>query len=140
MPPREPAAANVVAHVDQSKKGEEAAVLQSNSVINRVLRPFRAGLVALAALFVAVAASVAGATTLPAGFSETTVVTGLSAPTAFAFAPDGRIFVCQQNGQLRIYTSTGSSLGLAPLNSPRGRRRSRSRRSPVAASYHHVCW
>jgi glucose/arabinose dehydrogenase len=103
----------VVAHVDQSKKGEEAAVLQSNSVINRVLRRFRTGLVALAALFVAVAASVASATTLPAGFSETTVVTGLSAPTAFAFAPDGRIFVCQQNGQLRIYTSTGSSLGTA---------------------------
>jgi glucose/arabinose dehydrogenase len=41
------------------------------------------------------------AATLPAGFSETTV-SGLSAPTAMALAPDGRIFVCQQTGALRI--------------------------------------
>ena len=43
----------------------------------------------------------ARAATLPGGFSET-VVTGLSAPTAMAIAPDGRIFVCQQTGALRV--------------------------------------
>jgi glucose/arabinose dehydrogenase len=42
------------------------------------------------------------AATLPTGFTETPVATGLSAPTAMAFAPDGRLFVCQQGGQLRV--------------------------------------
>ena len=41
------------------------------------------------------------AATLPAGFTET-IITGLSAPTAMAFAPDGRLFVCQQTGELRV--------------------------------------
>src|SRR5689334_4366644 len=42
-------------------------------------------------------------TTLPAGFVETPVVTsGLSNPTAMEFAPDGRLFVAQQGGQLRV--------------------------------------
>ena len=39
---------------------------------------------------------------VPTGFTETQLVTGLSAPTAMAFAPDGRIFVCQQGGALRV--------------------------------------
>src|SRR4029453_12880666 len=42
------------------------------------------------------------AATLPAGFSETVVASGLGNPTAMAFAPDGRLFVCQQGGQLRV--------------------------------------
>jgi len=39
---------------------------------------------------------------VPADFTEATVVSGLSSPTAMAFAPDGRLFVCQQGGQLRV--------------------------------------
>src|ERR1051325_2461374 len=39
---------------------------------------------------------------LPAGFSESLVATGLSSPTAMELAPDGRIFVCQKDGQLRV--------------------------------------
>ena len=39
---------------------------------------------------------------LPAGFSASLVATGMQSPTAMAFAPDGRVFVCQQNGQLRV--------------------------------------
>src|SRR4051812_26298072 len=42
------------------------------------------------------------AATVPAAFSDETVATGLSSPTAMAFAPDGRLFVCQQGGQLRV--------------------------------------
>ncbi|HVF28143.1 MAG TPA: PQQ-dependent sugar dehydrogenase, partial [Pyrinomonadaceae bacterium] len=42
------------------------------------------------------------AATLPNGFGETLVAGGLSTPTAMAFAPDGRLFVCQQGGQLRV--------------------------------------
>jgi uncharacterized protein (TIGR03437 family) len=41
------------------------------------------------------------AATLPAGFSETQI-SGLASPTAMEIAPDGRIFVCQQGGALRV--------------------------------------
>jgi glucose/arabinose dehydrogenase len=41
---------------------------------------------------------------LPAGFTETQYGSTLApgSPTAMAFAPDGRLFVCLQGGQLRI--------------------------------------
>jgi glucose/arabinose dehydrogenase len=42
------------------------------------------------------------AATVPSGFSDEVVVSGLASPTAMAFAPDGRLFVCQQAGQLRV--------------------------------------
>ena len=42
-------------------------------------------------------------TLLPPGFTDTTVATGLTKfTTALQFAPDGRLFVSQQNGQVRI--------------------------------------
>ena len=41
------------------------------------------------------------AATLPTGFTETQI-SGLSGPTAMEFAPDGRLFVCLQGGQLRV--------------------------------------
>ncbi|HEV7474866.1 MAG TPA: PQQ-dependent sugar dehydrogenase [Pyrinomonadaceae bacterium] len=42
------------------------------------------------------------AATLPANFVETQLASGFNNPTAMAFAPDGRLFVCQQGGQLRV--------------------------------------
>src|SRR4249919_2252783 len=39
---------------------------------------------------------------LPAGFAETQIATGLAAPTAMAFAPDGRLLITEQTGALRI--------------------------------------
>lgn len=42
------------------------------------------------------------AATLPAGFTETRIATGLASPTAMAFAPDGRLFVAEQGGRLRV--------------------------------------
>src|SRR5437899_1815154 len=42
------------------------------------------------------------AATLPTNFSEAVVASGLSNPTAMAFAPDGRLFVCLQGGQVRV--------------------------------------
>jgi len=42
------------------------------------------------------------ATIVDSGFTDTTVVSGISNPTAMAFAPDGRLFVAQQTGQLRV--------------------------------------
>src|SRR5712671_1617996 len=55
-----------------------------------------------ALLLVGVAQSTARAAILPAGFSESLVADGLSAPTAMQFAPDGRLFVCEQGGRLRV--------------------------------------
>ena len=46
--------------------------------------------------------TVANAATVPSGFTDSVVAAGLTNPTAMALAPDGRIFVCQQNGQLRV--------------------------------------
>jgi glucose/arabinose dehydrogenase len=56
----------------------------------------------VAVLLLTTLAAAAQAATLPAGFTETRVATGLSNPTAMAFAPDGRLFVCLQGGQLRV--------------------------------------
>ena len=42
------------------------------------------------------------AATVPTGFTDSVVASGLTNPTAMAFAPDGRIFVCQQGGALRV--------------------------------------
>ena len=48
------------------------------------------------------AAAAASAATLPAGFNESVVASGLSNPTAIEFAPDGRLFICEQGGRLRV--------------------------------------
>ncbi|SKC61487.1 PQQ-dependent sugar dehydrogenase [Ohtaekwangia koreensis] len=56
-------------------------------------------------LFLIVATILSGplfAQTFPTGFSRVQVASGISNPTVMAFAPDGRIFVAQQNGALRI--------------------------------------
>jgi len=47
------------------------------------------------------------AQTYPAGFSQTLVASGLSGPTVVTPAPDGRLFICQQNGSLRVVKSGG---------------------------------
>ena len=56
---------------------------------------------AIAILVVVLLAPAAQAATLPSGFSET-IISGLVTPTAMAQAPDGRIFVCEQGGALRV--------------------------------------
>ena len=54
-----------------------------------------------ALIFLLVSIYVINAATLPPGFTETSI-SGLSNPTAMEIAPDGRIFVCQQGGSLRV--------------------------------------
>src|SRR5688572_2241167 len=54
-------------------------------------------------------AMVSSAQTFPANFSQVSVATGISNPTVMAFAPDGRIFVAQQNGAL-IVIKNGAKL------------------------------
>ena len=43
------------------------------------------------------------AVVLPPGFEQVTVVGGLDQPTTFAFAPDGRIFIAEKQGVVRIF-------------------------------------
>ena len=46
-------------------------------------------------------------TALPAGFSETTFAGGIAVPTAMDFAPDGRLFVLEQTGNVRVVSTAG---------------------------------
>ncbi len=48
-------------------------------------------------------------TTLPPGFTDTLVASGLSNPTAMEFAPDGRLFVLEQAGNVKLVRSDGST-------------------------------
>src|SRR4051794_5532933 len=49
-------------------------------------------------------------TTLPVGFAESPFAAGLDTPTAMEFAPDGRLFVTQKGGQVRVITQSGTLL------------------------------
>src|SRR3712207_1553178 len=49
-----------------------------------------------------------GATTLPQGFTQSRVVSGLTDPTDMEFAPDGRIFVAEEAGKVRIAKPGGT--------------------------------
>src|SRR5215475_937065 len=68
---------------------------------------------ASAALGLALVASLIGvggqqaavAATLPNGFSDTVVLSGLTNPTVLQFAADGRIFVGQKNGMIKVFAS-----------------------------------
>ncbi|MBI5181119.1 MAG: PQQ-dependent sugar dehydrogenase [Nitrospirae bacterium] len=49
--------------------------------------------------------------TLPSGFTEANVVTGLSSPVGMAFMPDGRILVIEQAGVIKVVSnSTATTL------------------------------
>ena len=58
--------------------------------------------VVLMSLTLMITAAGVHAATVPPGFTDTLVASGLNTPTAMAIAPDGRIFVCQQGGALRV--------------------------------------
>jgi glucose/arabinose dehydrogenase len=49
-----------------------------------------------------------GAATLPSGFTDSQVVSGLTNPTDMEFAPDGRLFVTEDAGRLRIANPDGT--------------------------------
>ena len=56
---------------------------------------------------------------LPAGFSDSVFAGSeggsalISSGVAMQFAPDGRLFVCQQNGMLKVYSASGAYLATA---------------------------
>jgi len=62
----------------------------------------KAALCSTILLLVITGARIVNGATVPAGFTDTLVANGLIDPTAMAFAPDGRIFVSQQGGAMRV--------------------------------------
>jgi len=48
---------------------------------------------------------VQAAATLPAGFTDVTILSGLYQPTAVRFSPDGRIFVAEKSGIIKVFNS-----------------------------------
>ncbi len=50
-------------------------------------------------------ATPAAAATLPSGFQEQIVFSGLNQPTNIEFSPDGRIFVAEKGGIIKVYDS-----------------------------------
>ena len=65
-------------------------------------------LASVAAVLVFSANSAQGAATLPPTFARSQVVGGLANPTAMEFAPDGRLFVAEQRGTLRVVKPGGN--------------------------------
>ena len=51
------------------------------------------------------ASATAQASTLPQGFNEQTVFSGLTEPTAIRFSPDGRVFVAEKSGLIKVFDS-----------------------------------
>ena len=58
--------------------------------------------IVIACVLLTVVDASARAATLPAGFREVLVASGIANPTAMQFAPDGRLFVAEQGGRLRV--------------------------------------
>ena len=59
----------------------------------------------LAPLVLVAVQRTADASTLPSGFRDTVVLSGMTNPTVMQFAPDGRIFVGQKNGVIKVFQS-----------------------------------
>jgi glucose/arabinose dehydrogenase len=49
--------------------------------------------------------------TLPSGFQDTAVFSGLVNPTAVRFASDGRVFVAQKDGLIKVFSSVSATTG-----------------------------
>ncbi|MFY1672964.1 PQQ-dependent sugar dehydrogenase [Plantactinospora sp. WMMB334] len=58
----------------------------------------------LASAVVPLPGTSASAVTLPTGFGEQVVFSGLDKPTNIEFAPDGRIFVAEQGGRIKVFS------------------------------------
>ena len=47
----------------------------------------------------------AAAVTVPPGFQQQTVISGLTEPTTVRFSPDGRVFVAEKSGIIKVFDS-----------------------------------
>ena len=80
-----------------------AAAGESSGVAMRRRR--LASVCLLALLMTLLSSPAAKASVLPSGFQESIVFSGLVNPTNIEFARDGRIFVAQKNGQIKVFDS-----------------------------------
>jgi glucose/arabinose dehydrogenase len=62
-----------------------------------------ASVCALALLLMLLSPATARSLTLPTGFAESVVWSGLTNPTNIEFAPDGRIFVAEKSGVIKVF-------------------------------------
>jgi glucose/arabinose dehydrogenase len=98
------------------KEGMVARSTQAYLVVVALMRRRLLTLSALAgALLVSALALLAfpigsarGDVTLPSGFSQSQVVSGLTSPMDMEFAPDGRLFVAEEAGRVRIAKPDGT--------------------------------
>src|SRR4051794_36638926 len=65
----------------------------------------RGSCVALAALLLLGLAATGASAALPAGFTDSSVITGRINPTTVQFAPDGHVFVAEKSGKIWLYSS-----------------------------------
>jgi glucose/arabinose dehydrogenase len=49
---------------------------------------------------------------LPAGFTSTPVFSGLTLPTAMAFSPDGKVYVAEKSGVIKVFPNASSNNGV----------------------------
>jgi glucose/arabinose dehydrogenase len=61
--------------------------------------------VPLAAVLAVTGEGAQAAAALPAGFQQKTVFSGLTQPTNVEFSPDGRVFVAEKNGRIKVFDS-----------------------------------
>jgi glucose/arabinose dehydrogenase len=96
--------------LDQFSDGGRAGLSFLNDDARKLaLTLFLALVVGLASVFAYAAGPARGEALVP-GFTDTLFADGISSPTAMAFAPDGRLFVAQKTGELRVIRQDGTLL------------------------------
>ena len=76
-------------------------------------------LVMMTGISVVATARPAEAATLPTGFQESIVFSGLTNPTAVRFSPDGRVFVAEKRGVIKVFDSlTDTTPTSSPTSTP----------------------
>jgi glucose/arabinose dehydrogenase len=76
-----------------------------------------ASLASVGALLALATSSAQGAVGLRSGFTQSQVVSDLTSPTDMEFAPDGRLFVAEQAGKVRIAKSDGTLIPFLDISS-----------------------
>jgi glucose/arabinose dehydrogenase/PKD repeat protein len=80
-----------------------ARVLGQVRSSRRSLHGFVGSLVVAVLVLVGSAQTPSAGAALPPGFQESVVFSGLDHPTALRFSPDGRIFVAEKNGRIKVF-------------------------------------
>jgi glucose/arabinose dehydrogenase len=75
------------------------------SRLDPIRRVFAVTLALLVAASLPWLSRAADASVLPSGFQDTVALSGMTNPTVVQFAPDGRIFVGQKNGVIKVFSS-----------------------------------